>query len=506
MPKPKQFTKMPKKKSKHVQSAPETADEYLAAGVDFEEAGEKWRGGDAAKSTRFFVRAIDCYDEGLRKFPNSFDLAYNKARVQYELTQHPKLLQQLPGSLLDLLQTALTSSKLALSLNEENADALFNLAQVLTSLAEKLSESSTDGSTLHLIEEALRLFQLCLEYQEKQAKESAAQAQFAEFMTSNDSGASNTASEVVDSEDSGVSVSTESAMEVDDGREPAQDERWASIVEPVNNDVLLDTVLAQLEALSQLCGLMLNVSEQAISWVEVYAKDLINLKLDQYVIGTNRSLEANITKAAFLCAFSNLQFQANLTSTKHYADSIQTAYSSIDLTTSAEGLCSYADSLIAFNSSTRLSSHKDSNDRETLAARWLALTTALKHLTTASKIPDVDNIVKIHIARGDVEISRYQLGQLDVVFEPARVNSDVLLKNAGKFYAGARYLAGTYGWEDEGGEAALKEALVKGLLGNGEEMKIGIKQTQRGTALVAELLEEGLVTNEQLDRMDIKNY
>ena len=49
-----------------------------AVGVDFEEAGEKWRAGDAAKSLRFFVRAVDAYDAGLRKFPLSFDLSYNK--------------------------------------------------------------------------------------------------------------------------------------------------------------------------------------------------------------------------------------------------------------------------------------------------------------------------------------------------------------------------------------------------------------------------------------------
>jgi hypothetical protein len=30
------------------------------------------------QSMRFFVRAIDCYDEALKKFPASFDLAYNK--------------------------------------------------------------------------------------------------------------------------------------------------------------------------------------------------------------------------------------------------------------------------------------------------------------------------------------------------------------------------------------------------------------------------------------------
>lgn len=47
-----------------------------------------------------------------------------RARLQYELTQHPKLLQQLPGSLLELLQTAIESSRYALKLNGQNADVL----------------------------------------------------------------------------------------------------------------------------------------------------------------------------------------------------------------------------------------------------------------------------------------------------------------------------------------------------------------------------------------------
>jgi len=47
-----------------------------------------------------------------------------RARVQYELTQHPKLLKELPGTLLELLQTALESSRYALKLNPENVDVL----------------------------------------------------------------------------------------------------------------------------------------------------------------------------------------------------------------------------------------------------------------------------------------------------------------------------------------------------------------------------------------------
>jgi hypothetical protein len=34
--------------------------------------------GDAAKSLRFFKRAIEVYTQGLCKFPRNLDLAYNK--------------------------------------------------------------------------------------------------------------------------------------------------------------------------------------------------------------------------------------------------------------------------------------------------------------------------------------------------------------------------------------------------------------------------------------------
>lgn len=52
------------------------------AGVDLEEAGEKWRAGDAAKAARFFIRATETYEAGLRRFPQSFDLAYNKYLIE----------------------------------------------------------------------------------------------------------------------------------------------------------------------------------------------------------------------------------------------------------------------------------------------------------------------------------------------------------------------------------------------------------------------------------------
>ncbi|KAL1999550.1 hypothetical protein VTN02DRAFT_4361 [Thermoascus thermophilus] len=90
MPKPKTLLKETKGKKKAKQQEPETADEFLAAGVEQEEGGEKWRAGDAAKAMRFFMRAIDIYDTGLRRFPASFDLAYNKRSTLTETTLQSK--------------------------------------------------------------------------------------------------------------------------------------------------------------------------------------------------------------------------------------------------------------------------------------------------------------------------------------------------------------------------------------------------------------------------------
>ena len=76
---------------------------------------------------RFFGKAIDAYETGLRNFPDSFDLAYNIARLRYEVTQHPKLLKELPSgswTLTSLLQQALASSRAAAEMRRDDADVL----------------------------------------------------------------------------------------------------------------------------------------------------------------------------------------------------------------------------------------------------------------------------------------------------------------------------------------------------------------------------------------------
>ena len=52
---------------------PQSENDFLEVADDFEQSAGKWRAGDAAKATRFFNRAIDAYNTGLQRFPNSFD-------------------------------------------------------------------------------------------------------------------------------------------------------------------------------------------------------------------------------------------------------------------------------------------------------------------------------------------------------------------------------------------------------------------------------------------------
>jgi hypothetical protein len=67
----------PKPKSQG-KAQPQSENDFLEAADDFEQAAGKWRAGDAAKATRFFNRATEVYNEGLKRYPKSFDLAYNK--------------------------------------------------------------------------------------------------------------------------------------------------------------------------------------------------------------------------------------------------------------------------------------------------------------------------------------------------------------------------------------------------------------------------------------------
>lgn len=85
------------------------------------------------------------------------------------------------------------------------ANLLSNTAQALTSYVEALQDASNPTDPSPFLEEALELFQKCLEYQELQHQEFQEQAAAA-------------AAQETDTDDGGVSLTTGSTMDIDSER------------------------------------------------------------------------------------------------------------------------------------------------------------------------------------------------------------------------------------------------------------------------------------------------
>ena len=358
-----------------------------------------------------------------------------------------------------------------------------NTAQILTSIVEAISDSHTVSiDPVQLLEESLELFQRCLALQEFQRTESLTQQ---EFMAQE--------SPEADNEDGGVLIQAASSTSF----EPPQDDRWATIVEPVTNDTLLDTLLAQFETLTTLCGLIAADSGRGLAWIEEYASSLLT-RLPTYLSNTVRCPEAGLTKANFMTAAADANFRFQRIDVGTYLRVIEEAFSALDLADSPEGLASKAESYIAYNSSLRLYHYSDEVSQDVLLSRWQALTTAFNALTSASKLPSAFNLPKIHVARGDTELLRFQLGKPPSNFDSAAKNGSVLVKNAEKFYRGAKALSGY-----SGEEAEIKEALAVALGGDATRLKEAVESLPSTKRVLEDAIDEGLVSLDELVGMGI---
>ncbi|KAL2828140.1 hypothetical protein BJY01DRAFT_133213 [Aspergillus pseudoustus] len=494
MPKPKSFLKETKSKKKAAQQqAPRTADEFLAVGVEQEEAGEKWRAGDAAKSLRFFMRAITTYDEGLQKHPNAFDLAYNKARVQYEITQHPRLATQLSAPLREMLRVALQSHREALQLEQDNADAIFNTAQVLTSLAETVADTKRPveeqlNQAVKFLQEAIELFQRCLVLQElryTEMQEEIRQMETGEF---------------------GQSKQIQDVQEMPDAseKEGTEQEQWAAVVEPVTKDTLVDTAVAQLDALSTLCNLLTYDPGVGLNWVEEYSTELLQEKINVYVQDSNRQYEAALARAKFNSALNEVLYRSGRTDVETYYGAVSSSFRpDLDIFSDPEGLCSKADALVSFNNATTEQPPEDPEAfGKAIELKWQALSTAADALTKASKLPDAENLPKIHLARGDVEMSRWRLGFTPWEYAMSRQNGAILLRNAQTYYRGAAALARRDGGADEERDGTCKEAIAAAIEGQKEKLAQLKTTAPKELLVVAEdMVEDGWIAGPDMETL-----
>ena len=385
--------------------------------------------------------------------PNS-ELCPNvpRARVQYEIATHPVLAQQAQLPILRLLEAALTSHRYALQLEPDSHDTLFNTAGVLASIAEEIAKDANlpDGRALDLLEEALKLQNRCLAIQEhmfveseeqQAAMERASQLPEPEF--------SNEITMQPQSPDAGAGLS---------------DEQWASIVEPVTRETLLDTIEAQLSTLTTVCSILSSspgsIPTSTLAWVEDYASKLLNVKAPTYLEGTtDRSQDFALVKANFLSALLEVGFRSGKLDPQTYERERHATFAVRDLngSNSSAPLFANATSLIAFNSALAETMLVDVAPLSLM--RWNALTTAIADLTTAAKLADTpaEDLPKTHLMRGDASILQYQLSKPAAAYQAAVSNAASLLKNAEVFYRNASKLTKD---DEERKDALLKESVA----------------------------------------------
>ncbi|KAI1618311.1 hypothetical protein EDD36DRAFT_27456 [Exophiala viscosa] len=494
MSKPKAFLKHSKAKKKAEQVL-DTADDFQAAGVDFEEAAGKWRAGDAVKSMRFFSRAIDVYDRGLQKFPESLDLAYNKARVLLEIATHPILVQQLQAPLLEVLQQALDAHRYALNLDQDNADALFNTAQVLTTIAEVFAKDPDrpDQDALQSLEEALELQNRCLAIQELKLEQNIQQQDEADAQG--------------DTEDFQPAPPEGNNDNIDDSADKASrdnEEQWFSVVEPVTKETLIDTILAELGTLTTLCSILSSTTTSApitsLAWIEEFSSKLLKTKLPILLRDAEPETvqEVALTRANFISVLLEAGYKTGSIDAATYKRERDEAFKSSDLTLDKNfvALLANANSLISYNAA--LADRDITIAESQIPQRWNALSAAIANMATASKIsgPVPDDIAETHFIRGNCSLLQVKLGHPPVSYQPAITNAGQLLKNADTFYRNAAKL---YQDDEQKATGQLRGVVSRALLA-GTDLETALTQANLGQTgewvrgQVEDLIEDGLIS------------
>ncbi|TVY19791.1 hypothetical protein LARI1_G002977 [Lachnellula arida] len=390
------------------------------------------------------------------------------------------LLKELPGSLLDLLEVALESSKYALTLNGDDPDALF----IVDTANEQFSAAYNPEQPSLLLQEALEIFAECLKQQE------AAYSAFQKQLRNDDNDAT--------LDDTTIAHTSSTTGDSQDKDGDQVQEQWASVIVPVSNSSILDTILAQLETMCTLYNLLR--SDKLIPSIMTYAQPLVTEKLPFYVTETGQDLEAAIALAGYVSAEADAKFRLMGLDMQSYNASVQQAWKEVQLTSNAshvEGLCDRAESYINCSNTLRLSGN--GNSLECSKVRWGLLTAANQDLAIASSFKDDNNIVKIHLKKGDVELWRFQLGQAPRGLEVAAKNKVVLLKNAEKHYRGAVNLSTVaVAYDNEDTQAKVKELLAKALGGNSKPLADAQTQFNEARDILEDAVEEGLVDWNQL--------
>ncbi|KAG0138756.1 hypothetical protein HOY82DRAFT_475742 [Tuber indicum] len=481
----------PIRSNKRKKELPETSEEFLDAGIGLEESGDRWRAGDKAKAGRFYFKAIESYEAALERNSRSFDATYNRQLNSIHLVTRGS-----PTNLDTVERKAVQSHRECLVLDPENQDALFNTGQALCSLAEALVEYKNTpvearSEAWKFLCEAVEIFQKCLQVQEFKR---------ASFGPRDGSGAGDGDTDMDADEPPGGSGNPipsqggqeDEQMSEGSGSDNAQ---WVIVQTPVTLSQILDTALAQLEACASLLPLCAveKLGGKSLSWAQSMGETLLSSKIIPLSQETGREQEVALAKANFEVSLGEASFRAGLTDLAGWEAAIHLAFPNSEGTTQGfQELCDRADAHIRL-ASTAADKTEEEEEEAVAYLAWRHYAFAAKSLSAAAKLEPGKS--EIHIARGDVEILRAKLGV------PAAAKSrDVLVKNAGVYYRGAKRLEGDVRVRIE---AAVKEAMVAFESGDEGELLKGVEMGPIVKEVVVEAVDEGLFGAEWLTRVSL---
>lgn len=232
-------------------------------------------------------------------------------------------------------------------------------------------------------------------------------------------------------------------------------DRWASIVEPVTKDTLIDTVMAQLATLTTFCSILNHCTIPALfpstllSWVEEYSSALLQHKLPAYIQGIldyddRRGEEIALAKANFLSALLEAGYRSAQLDAGTFRAQRDALFEGSNLRSkeSPTTLLANAVSLMSFNTALAETETSKPDPRSLGPLRWDALTAAFTSVNKASQLtmPITSasgselSAAQLHFLRAEISLLQYRLSLSPISVSSAIANAVQLLINAEIFY------------------------------------------------------------------------
>ena len=409
-----------------------------------------------------------------------------RARIDFTITQYPGLRANLPLPIDAQLEKALAGHRHAIALQPDNADALFNTAQVMSSLAEEIHLIETERAN-SLLEEALTLLSQCLELQSEGLRRQQI---------------------LIDKPDESQENPVEAESAPDSSSE--ETEAWATIEEPVTVETLLDTVTATYDVMENFCSLLPPSRVDLLGEIEKKAERLEE-RIPQLLEQVDQQLmnDLLLAQAKFKASMLEAAFGAGKIDIQGYDQGLKAIFEVFQdnrppalFHIEAEALIDLAIAASKVSSSSLL--------------RWNRLARALDLLAQETQLVEKDDLFRTHTLRGDAEMMRHSIvtSTNDLPKNLTSVSvQQTLLGNAAKFYRGA--IALNHASPDsidleQAEQTIVKEALVSCLTQAVPDplyqLSNGIISPSRIRSVLHEAIEETVTTRDELVRCGLIGF